>query len=375
MSTTILLVLAAALFLAYANGANDNFKGVATLFGSGAASYRGALIWATVTTYLGCLSSAVLAGRLVKAFSGQGLVPDTLVGSPQFLTAVAVGGAATVFLATRTGFPISTTHALTGALVGAGGVAAGSSLNLGLLGRSFFLPLAVSPLLAFVLAGLALTLFGWIRNRFSLSESGRLCLCLRGREYALPGLPWSPPLSVRSAMPLSEVALGSEEDCARERAVPVLRLGTRTPSEVVHFLSAGAVSFARGLNDAPKIAGVLVVFHALGLRANLYLIATAMALGGLLHARRVGETMGRKITSMTQSQGLLANLSTSALVLGASHLGVPVSTTHVSCGSLFGIGASTSQGDQSVIRQILLSWVLTLPCAALIAAAAWYLVG
>ena len=106
------------LFLAYANGANDNFKGVATLFGSRTTDYRHALWWATWTTLLGSCAAALLSGRLVKVFSGKGLVPETLTHDPSFLFAVGLGAAITVMLATLTGWPISTTHALTGALVG-----------------------------------------------------------------------------------------------------------------------------------------------------------------------------------------------------------------------------------------------------------------
>ena len=142
MAILLFLVLAV-LFLAYANGANDNIKGVATLIGSGTTGYRTALVWATGTTFLGSLAALLLAGRLIHAFRGKGLVSDTLSGSPEFLLAVALGAAVTVLLATLFGFPISTTHALTGGLVGAGLVAVSlgiSTLHLGALGAMFVLP-------------------------------------------------------------------------------------------------------------------------------------------------------------------------------------------------------------------------------------------
>src|SRR5207244_924500 len=138
----------AVLFLAYSNGANDNFKGVATLYGSGATSYRRALAWATATQLAGSLLALGLAAGLVKAFSARGLVPDAVATSPSFLGAAALGAMATVLLATRLGMPVSTTHALTGALVGAGFVTVGAEVNLSVLGKTFFLPLVVSPILA-----------------------------------------------------------------------------------------------------------------------------------------------------------------------------------------------------------------------------------
>lgn len=77
---TILLLIAVA-FLAYSNGANDNFKGVASLFGSRTTTYRTAITWATLATFAGSVCSIFLAQSLLKKFSGKGLVPDALVGS------------------------------------------------------------------------------------------------------------------------------------------------------------------------------------------------------------------------------------------------------------------------------------------------------
>src|SRR3954464_7871520 len=105
----LMLVIAlflATCFLAWSNGANDNFKGVASLYGCRAASYRTAITWATITTFAGSLASIFLAQALLKKFSGKGLVPDQLVGSEAFLLAVALAAAVTVILATRLGFPI-----------------------------------------------------------------------------------------------------------------------------------------------------------------------------------------------------------------------------------------------------------------------------
>jgi len=98
-------------------------------------------------------------------------------------------------------------------------------------------------------------------------------------------------------------------------------------------------------------------------------VALAMLLGGVFNARRVAETMSHKITSITHEQGLSANLVTALLVIFASKLGIPVSTTHVSVGSLFGIGLVGGKANSGVIASIALSWLLTLPCAAVCSAA------
>ena len=107
-----------AAFLAWVNGANDNFKGVATLFGSNTTSYRSALVWDMVATLAGCVTAVFLSGALVEAFQGIGLVPESVRITPGYGLAVALAAASTVLLATVFGLPISTTHALIGGMVG-----------------------------------------------------------------------------------------------------------------------------------------------------------------------------------------------------------------------------------------------------------------
>src|SRR5205807_7608926 len=162
VTITAALIVLAVLFVAYSNGANDNFKGVATLYGSGTCSYRQALAWATITTLAGSLLALYLAGGLVGSFKGKGLVPDGVSRQPAFLLAASLGAALTVLLATWTGLPVSTTHALTGGLVGAGLLAAGD-VHLGALGTSFVLPLLFGPVIALVLTLLLYPLFRWAR--------------------------------------------------------------------------------------------------------------------------------------------------------------------------------------------------------------------
>jgi PiT family inorganic phosphate transporter len=307
------LLFLAACFLACTNGANDNFKGVASLYGSGTTGFRTALGWGTATTLAGSLTPIFLAGELMEKFSGKGLVPDALTQSPHFLLAVALGAALTVLLATRLGFPISTTHGLTGALVGAGLASGDHAVNFGALGKNFVQPLLLSPLIAVAAGALV-----------------HLVLKAAHRE-------------------------------------PDHR--TRT-LDALHFLTGGAVGFARGLNDTPKIAALLLVAKALDIRWGLAAVAVTMALGGLFNARRVAETMAKKITGMNPGQGFAANVATAVLVTTASWNALPVSTTHVSVGALVGIGISTRQAHWKAVGQIVLSWVITLPCAAALAALA-----
>src|SRR5437867_12733801 len=153
------LLFFATCFLAYSNGANDNFKGVASLFGSRTCNYRAAIWWATIATFAGSIMSIFLSQTLLGKFSGKGIVPDHFVGSEYFLLAVAIGAGLTVIIATLTGFPISTTHALTGAIIGCGVVAVGPAMNFSSLGKGFVLPLLLSPVLAMAVAGLLYVFF------------------------------------------------------------------------------------------------------------------------------------------------------------------------------------------------------------------------
>ena len=147
---------------------------------------------------------------------------------------------------------------------------------------------------------------------------------------------------------------------------------TRT-LDALHYLSAGAASFARGLNDTPKIAALLLVAKAFDVRWGIVAVALTMALGALLDADRVAETLGKKVTDMNPGQGFAANLATAALVITASFHSLPVSTTHVSVGALLGIGITTRQTKWRSVLQIILCWVITLPCAAALAALAFAL--
>ncbi len=358
----LLLVAITVAFLAYANGANDNFKGVASLYGSKTCGYRTALVWATITTAAGSVAAVFLASALLKNFSGKGLVPDALTISPVFVLAVACGAGGTVLLATRLGFPISTTHGLTGALVGAGMASGAAMVNFSVLGQAFVVPLLLSPLFALVSGGAIYLLLKGLRIASGIRAE--TCVCI-GEE-------WVPVSRVgNAAVAQSNVTLsvGEAPACERRYHGRLLGIEAKQVVDALHFFSAGAVSFARGLNDTPKIAALLLVVGTLESHWTLVIVAVAMALGGVLSARRVAHTMSHKLTDMNPGQGFAANLSTALLVTTASLHGMPVSTTHVSVGSLLGMGTVTGQAKWRSVLPVLASWVITLPVAAGLAAA------
>lgn len=367
---TLALLFIATVFLAYSNGANDNFKGVATLFGSGTADYKRAIAWATLTTLAGSVCSIFLAEALVKNFSGKGLVPDALTVSPQFLLGVALAAGLTVMLATVTGFPVSTTHALTGALIGAGLAAVGLQVNFSKLGNSFFLPLLISPIIAVVLGAAAYMVARALRVKCGVTKEW--CVCIGETQQIIP---IAQPASVLSLarVPLPEIAMGTTAECTQRYQGRMLGVSTQSVIDFFHFVSAGSVGFARGLNDTPKVVALILVIKSVGIRWGMIVVALGMAVGGLINARKVAITMSKKITPLNHGQGFTANLVTAALVFSASRWGLPVSTTHVSVGSLFGIGLITKQANPRVVVGILLSWVLTLPIAAILGGIAYTL--
>ncbi len=360
------VIVAAALCVAYANGANDNFKGVATLFGSGTTDYRKALVWATITTMLGSVAALILAGDLIRSFGGKGLVDDAVTGQSAFAAAVALGAGLTVLLATRLGMPISTTHGLIGALIGTGWIA-GSSLNFSVLGTKFVLPLLVSPVLALAATGMICPLFHFARKRLGITRD--ICICV-GKQTVDRVPADCHAIALERAEQLT-ATLGQAATCQSRYEGRVLGVSAGETLDKFHFLSSGMVSFARGLNDTPKIAAMLLFAPVFGVTASLITVGIVIAIGGLCSARRVAETMSKKITPMNHGQGFTANLVTGIIVIGASRIGLPVSTTHVSCGALFGIGAVTGGAQPKTIVTILLSWLVTLPMAATFAGLAY----
>ena len=367
----LILLFCTALFLAYSNGANDNFKGVATLFGSGTTNYKRAINWATITTLLGSLTAIILAGTLVKNFSGKGLIPDELIQTPAFAVSIALGAATTVFLATKIGMPISTTHGLVGGLLGSGFLAVGTAFNFSRFGDTFLMPLIISPLIALLLSMLAYFILRKIRIASGITKE--TCFCVVDDCDTVSEVSYQNQSIALDGEAHKKFIVGTNQQCITTYSGSVFGIGAQTILDYAHYISSGVVSFARGLNDTPKIVGLLLVINAIDIKYGMITVAIAMAIGGLLNARKVGETVSKKITPMDHGQGFAANLITGLLVTTASLHGLPVSTTHVSVGSIFGIGTVTKKANIKVVSNILMSWLLTLPIAALFSAAIYWL--
>lgn len=358
-----ILVLA----LAYANGTNDVSKAIATLVGSGITNYRAAILWGTCWTMIGAGAAAFLAGAMVKTFS-QGLVQTGTVIPPTVTMAVLAGAMAWVLLASRTGFPVSTTHALTGAIVGTGLAAfAGESLLWPAVIKKIALPLLLSPFLAL---GLSYLLYPCLRLLAARWEGA--CLCVIPASRALVAL--DAQGSTRTLFQTSTFGrpvLAVPSQCDRS-GLQGLSVGLHT----VHWLSSGLASFARGTNDAPKIVAMLLLSSATATWPSVSIqlavfggVTLAMGVGSYVGGLRVTQVLAENVTTMNHTEGLSANLATSSLVLLSGILGLPVSTTHVSSSAIIGIGLRN--GIQAVrwptVQSMVLAWIVTLPATAVLA--------
>lgn len=352
--------------MAYVNGANDNFKGLATLYGSQTTNYKTAIVWATLTTLAGSILSILLSKSLLTNFSGKGLIPDSLVTSPHFIIAVSIGAGATLLIATLTGIPISTTHSIIGALIGGGVIAESGSVNFTRLNSVFILPLLLSPVISFSLSKMLYKIFHFVRLKYGIEKTS--CLCVEESTIELSPIKINRNLIRSESVSVANIFIDENEKCNDAYVGNILGISFQKVMDKSHFISAGIVSFARGLNDTPKITALLLITQLVSFNYNLIFISLAMALGGILNTKKVAETMSKKITELNPGQGFTANLATSLLVLFASPLGLPISTTHISTAAIFGISSNLTDNNKNTIKYILVSWVFTLPTAAFISA-------
>ncbi len=357
-----ILVLA----LAYANGTNDVSKAIATLVGSGVADYRAAILWGTCWTMIGAGAAAFVAGAMVKTFS-HGLVQTGTVIPPSVTMAVLAGAMTWVLLASRTGFPVSTTHALTGAIVGAGLAAfAEEALLWPAVIKKIALPLLLSPFLALALSYLLYPCLRLLAARWEGT-----CLCVLPASHALVAI--DAQGSTRTLFQTSTFGrpvLAVPSQCDRSGLQGLVGLDT------IHWLSSGLASFARGTNDAPKIVAMLLLSSATTTWPSVSIqlavfggVTLAMGVGSYIGGLRVTTVLAENVTTMNHMEGLSTNLVTSSLALLSSILGLPVSTTHVSSSAIIGIGLR--KGRQAVrwptVQHMLLAWIVTLPATAVLA--------
>jgi PiT family inorganic phosphate transporter len=345
---------------------------VATLIGGRLATYRQGLAWGTTWTICGVAAAWALTSSLLRTFS-TALASGSFADTALFPLSVAAGAFVWVLIASRTGLPVSTTHSLAGGIVGtaiaAGGV---QGVNWMLVFGTVAVPLAISPFLA---AGLSYVVHAAANRR--LASAARFCVCVAERPVMIapePGRPSFASTASRAiAVPL--VIVDHEQICADGGAVSGLRI-----TDAAHWMTSAALSFARGLNDTPKIAalGAAAVASAGVSEAWLFgVCAVAMGIGSLFAGRQVTRTLAERITGIDPLEGLSASGAAATLVLLASVFALPVSTTHVASGAIIGVGlhAGADGVRWNIVSGIAAAWLITLPVSALVSAATWRIAG
>jgi len=365
MSVELAAVALAGALVAYFNGANDVSKGIATLVGSGLTNYRAATLWGTVFTGLGGLAGALLASAMVQTF-GNGLLANGTV--PTFIAALAtiLGTSASVAVATRTGMPVSTTHVIVGSMAGVATMAYGlHGIRWSSILGKIALPLLLSPVLALVLTVVMIRVMRSAQKRFTGNAD---CACTTFELNPVPaGIAMDGSASADLSLPSFSIKVAKTEECAMDRTA---FLGIS--AHQLHWFTSGATSFARGMNDAPKMVAIVLaaamLHRSFQMRpAAFALVTLGMAAGSWLAGRRVTTVLAEKITPMEHWEGFLANAVTAALVMPGAALGLPMSTTHVSSGSIIGIGLQNRTAvNWRTVRDILLAWLVTLPVAGLL---------
>ena len=352
--------------LAAANGSNDVSKGVATLAGAGVTRYRTAVLWGTATTLAGSLFSLRLASKITALFS-KGIV--SAQPTRPFAVAVLLGAAAWVAFSTTFKLPVSTTHAIVGALIGAGLLLAPDAVNWSALPQRVVLPLLLSIVVAYGIS-LLLNLIPMRAPRCTCQESSGVTAWDRqapappGEGMAFAASALGPVQTSHNVAAVTGVAV----DCPIHGTA---RRNGEKVATVAHWLSSGATSFSRGLNDTPKIVAIgafALVPAGMTLTQVLLVGSISMALGSLL-GLRVAKRLGEGVVKMSHIEGLKANLTTAVLVgLGAAR-GLPMSTTHVSTGAITGTaGSNLGRISGKTLRDFAIAWTVTPLFAAVVAA-------
>lgn len=359
MGLLFVLLAAVLLFLlSYTNGANDVSKAIATLAGAGLTSVKGAIAWGTLWTVAGSLSGLFWGAAIIKNISSSIYVSNHEFYMPAAL-AVSIAPIFWVALATWRKWPVSTTHAVVGGLVGTGLMAYGASgIDWHTISNKIVLPLVASPFMAIAMAW---SLTPLLEKAAKFVGRVRVCLTPVPR-MALVGV------NSQIHEPLQDCIV-----CACDSPQAGVTHGMTLSVNTMHWLTSGLLSFSRGLNDTPKLIAIVMPFLMLeGLVAPAWLFlwgALAMGAGSWFAGKNITEVLGFNLTKMNHEQGFSANLISAFLVIGASRFGMPVSTTHVSSSAIMGVGVANKKGlNMKTVKSMLFAWLVTAPVAALFAA-------
>ena len=409
MEAEIVYVVLAAIFgvfMAWGIGANDVANAMATSVGAKALTIKQAIFVAAVFEFLG----AVLAGGEVTSTIRKGIIDASLLsGTPETLIygmlAALLAAGTWLLIASRHGWPVSTTHSIVGAIVGFAAVGVGiDAVHWGKVG-TIVMSWVVSPLIAGFIAYLVFASVQVLilRQEDPLARAKRyvpvyiflaaftitLMTILKGLKHV--GL----TISIANAYLLAitiALVISSIGAFAIRRIKPDPKLEKRQHFYTVErvfavlmIVTACSMAFAHGSNDVANAIGPLAAVISIaqtgvvGAKSAIPIWVLALGGGGIViglatYGRRVIATVGHKITQLTPSRGFAAELAAATTIVIASGTGIPISTTHTLVGAVLGVGLARGIEaiDLRVVGRIFVSWIVTIPAGAFLAIVFFY---
>ena len=402
---TVLLGLAVifGVYMTWGIGANDLANAMGTSVGAGAVTVKQAICIAIIFEFLG----AVIAGGNVTATIRKGIIdPTSIIATPEILVygmlASLLAAAVWLMIASSRGWPVSTTHSIIGALIGFAVVGIGpEAVKWGKV-ASVVASWVVSPIvggtLSFILVMSTRKLIfdtdNPVKNAkryapfytFLVGFIISLVTLFKGLKHL--NVDWSSQQSIFAAFcfGLTTASIGwwftrnIDDSPSKNREFSYATVEkVFTP---MMLFTACAMAFAHGSNDVANGIGPLAAIYSIissggEVMQNSQLPVWILILGGggivlglVTLGYRVMLTVGKKITELTPSRGFCAELAAALTVVIASRTGLPVSTTHILVGAVLGVGLARGVGalDLRVILNIVISWLVTLPAGAFMAA-------
>ena len=389
------------IFMAWGIGANDVANAMATSVGSKALTIKQAILVAAVFEFLG----AVLAGGAVTSTIRKGIVDsDLLVGTPELLVygmlAALLAAGTWLLVASRNGWPVSTTHSIVGAIVGFAAVGIGVDAVQWSQVATIVVSWVVSPLtagfIAFVIYMSVQRLI--LQQEDPLDKAKRyvpvyiflaaftitLVTLLKGLKHV--GLDLSLVNSYLLAIGIG-VAIAVVGALAIRRIEPNVKMEKKQHFYTVErvfavlmVVTACSMAFAHGSNDVANAIGPLAAVISVaktgivGGQSPLSLWVLLLGGGGIViglatFGRHVIATVGEKITQLPPSRGFAAELAAATTIVIASGTGIPISTTHTLVGAVLGVGIARGIEaiDLRVVGKIFISWIVTIPAGAILA--------
>jgi PiT family inorganic phosphate transporter len=379
-------------YMAWNIGANDVANSMASAVGAKAITIRQSIFIAGILNIIG----ATFIGSHVTQTIRKGIVSTDILADPHLALigalAALLAAALWVSFATWKSLPVSTTHSIVGAMIGFGIMAGGFSvINWGKLG-AVVLSWVISPVFAMVIAFLMFkTIVQFILSRDdSFNQAFKLSPYFIGAAFFVIILSFifKTPLGNTLAIgtPLALIIASILAAILGFVSLKMLRRFTRKSEltgeeEIFRKIQIGTscyVALAQGANDVANAIGPLAVIYFLVKTGNvgakvpvplflLFFGGIGIACGIAMAGHRVMDTIGRKITTLTNTRGFAVDFAAATTVLVASKMGLPVSTTHAAVGGVMGVGLARGMEAVNfrIIFQIVIYWILTVPAAAL----------